>query len=459
MVFSARLEQSTCGWAFETSEGRASHSGSENRLPHPRSTSELCRKKVFHPVQAFSFKKTCYGVYLLLWVLASGLHHASAALNSCSRDTGTGGAFLSAGDSQQVSIPTVQVQTDIPSLYKILDGFFPVGAAIWKGDITGPHSELLRKHFNSITTENAMKMGVLQPSEGTFDFTTADELVRFARANLMLVRGHTLVWHKQNPPWVFKDSGGNALRPTRENRALLLGRLEKHIRAVVSHYKGEVYAWDVVNEAVDPEQPDGFRRSPWLEIIGPEYIETAFRIAHEASPGAKLYINEYDTTNQAKRAFLLKLVRDLKRRGVPIDGVGHQMHNRVDYPSTAAITETLEMFSELGVGNQITELDISVYRNSTDSYPAVPEGVIFEQGYRYRELFQTLRRLKGKVSSVTFWGFADDHTWLKSFPIVRRDLPLLFDEQLQAKPAYWGIVDPSRLPTAAGVRQRNGAAR
>lgn len=293
-----------------------------------------------------------------------------------------------------------------------------------------------------------MKMGALQPTEGNFNFANADALVSFAKANHMLVRGHTLVWHKQIPPWLFKDSSDNDVRPTPENKALLLQRLESHIRAVASHYRDDVYAWDVVNEVIDPGQPDGFRRTPWFQITGTDYIERAFRIAHEVAPNAKLYINDYDTTNPAKRAYLYNLVRDLKRRGVPINGVGHQMHNRIDYPSADAILETIEMFSELGVDNQITELDMSLYPNSSASYSTVPEDVLIKQGYRYRDFFQVLRQLKGKISSVTFWGLADDHTWLKTFPIVRRDLPLLFDEQLQAKPAYWGIVDPSRLPKA-----------
>ena len=387
-------------------------------------------------------------VRLVVSVLALGLPHSPETLRSRPVFAATERFSFQVNGSQQTASPPLRIQTDIPSLYKTFADYFPVGAAIWRGDITGPHSELLTKHFNSITTENAMKMGSLQPTEGNFNFANADALVSFAKANHMLVRGHTLVWHKQIPPWLFKDSSDNDVRPTPENKALLLQRLESHIRAVASHYRDDVYAWDVVNEVIDPGQPDGFRRTPWFQITGTDYIERAFRIAHEVAPNAKLYINDYDTTNPAKRAYLYNLVRDLKRRGVPINGVGHQMHNRIDYPSADAILETIEMFSELGVDNQITELDMSLYPNSSASYSTVPEDVLIKQGYRYRDFFQVLRQLKGKISSVTFWGLADDHTWLKTFPIVRRDLPLLFDEQLQAKPAYWGIVDPSRLPKA-----------
>src|SRR5262249_8013227 len=164
-----------------------------------------------------------------------------------------------------------------------------------------------------------MKWSALQPTEGTFTFATADAEVSLAKANNMLVRGHTLIWHNQNPAWLFNDANGNPMTPTPENKALLLQRMDAHIRAFMTHFGSAVNTWDVVNEAIDPSQADGYRRSPWFDIIGPEYIETAFRIARDAAPNAKLYINDFDTTNSTKRAFLLALIQDFKNRGVPID--------------------------------------------------------------------------------------------------------------------------------------------
>ena len=340
----------------------------------------------------------------------------------------------------------LSIQRDIPSIHETLSQYFSVGAAIALPDITGVHSELLKKHFNSVTAENAMKWGSLEPAEGKIDCSIADALVGFAVANHFRVRGHTLVWHKQIPAWVFKDANGKDLLPTPENKTLLLRRLDRHIREVVSHFNEQVYAWDVVNEVIDPNQPDGFRRSPWFQITGTDYIDEAFRVAHEVAPSAKLFINDYDTTNPKKRAFLYKLVRDLQSRGVPINGIGHQMHSNIATPSAEALVETVNGFSALGLDNQITELDISVYTDAKSRYLDIADELLIRQGYRYRDLFQAFRELKGKISSVTFWGMADDHTWLKHFPITRRDLPLPFDEQLQAKYAYWGIVDPSKLP-------------
>src|SRR5260370_16218246 len=297
-----------------------------------------------------------------------------------------------------------------------------------------------------------MKWKSIEPAEGAFDFAAADALVAFAKANHMRIRGHTLLWHEQNPAWLFKDSSGRDMTTTAENKALLLKRLENHIRAVVSHYKDDVYPWDVVNEVIDPKEPDGFRRTLWFQITGTDYIDTAFRTAHKIAPNAKLYINDYDTTDPAKRRFLYNLVRDLKSRGVPINGVGHHMHSNIGYPSADAIVETVNMFSGFGLDNQITELDISVYRDSTTRYEDVPEEILVQQGYRYRDLFQAFRKLKGKISAVTFCGMPSVHTCLNKFPIQHHDHPLLFHAQLQATPAYWGVVEPSRLPAPAGSK-------
>lgn len=381
------------------------------------------------------------------WAPLTAVYDVSVANTSLSLyvESSTGTASFYIDDVQITYMPPPKIQTDIPSVYETLSELFPVGAAIFQGNLTGPHAELLAKHFNSITSENDMKWDALQPTEGSFTFSRADAQVAFAKAHNMQVRGHTLVWHSQVPAWVFQVNG-QPMTPTPENKALLLQRLENHIRAVVGRYKDDVYAWDVVNEVIDEGQPDGFRRSLWYQITGTEYIERAFRVAHEVDPDAKLYINDFRSTVPRKRDFLINLARDLRSRGVPIDGIGHQLHSNIVTPSVSEIITAINMVAEAGFDNQITELDMSVYTNSTQIYTEVPPEVLLQQGYRYRDFFQAFRQLKGKISSVTFWGLADDHTWLKSFPITRLDLPLLFDESLQAKPAYWGVVDPSRLP-------------
>jgi endo-1,4-beta-xylanase len=367
-------------------------------------------------------------------------------------DGGTSSFYID--DFELALIPPLTIETEIPSVYQSLVAHFPVGAAIQAGAVPGnAHSQLLTKHFNSVTAENDMKWGPIHPTEATYNYGPADALVNFATANGMQVRGHALVWHEQNPNWLFLDANGNLMTPTPQNKAILLQRLETHIRAVVTHFGSAVNAWDVVNEIIDPNQSDGFRRSMWFQICGTDYIDRAFQVAREVAPNARLYINDFDTTNPTKRAFLLNLVRNLKSRGIPVDGVGHQMHCNIDGPSASAVFDTINMFSAIpGVDNQITEMDVSVYNNGTQRYDVVPSPVLRRQGYRYRDYFNVFRQLQGKISSVTLWGLADDSTWLSNFPIARLEAPLLFDTQLKAKHAYWGIIDPSRLNVSVSGR-------
>jgi endo-1,4-beta-xylanase len=339
------------------------------------------------------------------------------------------------------------VQTDIPSVYETLSPYFVVGAAIEPDQLDQEqHNILLTRHFNSITAENAMKPGSIQPSEGEFRWTGPDKLVQYARDNDMAIHGHTLVWHQQAAEWMFEDSEGNPLAATPENKELVLQRLETHIRAVVGRYKDDVQVWDVVNEVIDPGNSDCMRRSRWYELTGTDYIVTAFRVADEVAPDAVLLINDYSTTEPQKRTCLYDVVSDLQAQGVPIDGVGHQMHISIASPSAEVIEETILMFAELGVEQHITELDMSIYANDIDSYTTVPDEILVRQGKRYKAVFDAFKRQADHIQSVTFWGLADDHTWLKTFPVARINLPLLFDERLQAKPAYWGVVDPTKLP-------------
>ncbi|MEJ5309790.1 MAG: endo-1,4-beta-xylanase [Anaerolineae bacterium] len=342
------------------------------------------------------------------------------------------------------------IQDDIPSVYQFHASDFLVGAAIEPSQLASErHVELFLKHFNSLTAENAMKPGPIQPEEGVFNWTGADALANFARENSVAIHGHTLVWHSQAAEWMFEDANGDPLEATPENKQLVLDRLEDHIVAVVNRYKDVVNVWDVVNEVIDPAQPDCLRRSRWYELTGSDYISTAFTIAHREAPTATLILNDYGETSPPKRQCMYNVVKGLQDQGVPIDGIGMQMHINILNPSVAAIEETIEMFGELGEVH-ITELDMSIYANDTDSYTTVPEEVLIKQGYRYKEIFEALRRQgqagTGKLHSVTFWGLADDHTWLSTFPTTRINLPLLFDEDLQAKWAYWGIIDPSQLP-------------
>ncbi|MGB2572278.1 endo-1,4-beta-xylanase [Micromonospora citrea] len=381
------------------------------------------------------------------WVALTGTYTLAHDVDALSAyvETADGTAALHIDDFTLSYVPAKPVQTDIPALREVLADDFPIGAAIGMPQIIGNHATLLRRHFASVTPGNALKWDATEPVEGQFRFADADALVGFAADNGMAVRGHTLLWHQQTPAWVFTDATGAPMTPTAANKELVLSRLEGHIRTVVGRYGDTIDTWDVANEVIDESQADGLRRSRWYELTGLDYLRTAFRVAREVAPTAKLYVNDYNTNVPAKRDKLYALVAQLRAEGVPVDGVGHQMHVNVAWPSIAETEAMLRTFVPLGVEQQITEMDVSIYTDDSQSYPSPPAELLRTQALRYRDLFALYRRYADEITSVTLWGLADDDTWLDSFPVARKDAPLLFDTELQAKPAYWGVVDPSRI--------------
>ena len=265
----------------------------------------------------------------------------------------------------------------------------------------------------------------------------------------MKVRGQNLVWATgaQTPTYATGDGTSSAA-----NQAVVTANIQEHIQSEVQHFGAEVYAWDVVNEPLDPTQSDCLEHGPFYQVLGPSYIDVAFNAAKQyAPPGTKLFINDYSTTDPNRLACLVKVLRELRDRGVPVDAIGHEMHNQINYPSVESMVQAVETvhdhFPE--IEQQVTELDMSVYNagDTTSNYGnTIPPSVLAEQGWLYKNYFDAFRRLRGKLSAVTFWGMADDDTWLDGFPVTRTDYPLPFDMNLQAKPAYWGIVDPKQLP-------------
>lgn len=314
-------------------------------------------------------------------------------------------------------------------LAKTFEKRFPVGAAVEPMQLGTRAGHLLAWHFNSVTAENAMKPANLQPVEGRFEFRGADAIVDFASRRGMRVRGHTLLWHEETPEWFWRGTDGQAAP-----REVVLARLRAHIIAVMSRYRGRVYAWDVVNEVVHPVGPGCLRDTRWLQVVGPDYIEHAFRYAHEADPGARLFVNDFETTDPAKRLCLLDLMRDLRARGVPVHGMGHQLHIDLDRPAVGEVDETLGFFAALGVENHVTELDMSVAASS------LPPGArLSRQAERYAALFEVFAR-RPDVTAVSFWGLSDSHTWLNAKRAAGNlDEPLLFDARQNPKPAYFAI--------------------
>jgi len=346
----------------------------------------------------------------------------------------------------------IKIQKDLKSLQDAFKGYWAVGTCVNTSNIEGEIGELVVKHFNSIVAENAMKPVYVHPAEDTYFWDDSDKIVAFGKKNNLVMRYHTLQWHEQCPNWFFLDKNGKEMvdekNPAKreENKKILLKRLEDHVTTVVSRYKDDIRSWDVVNEVIDPGQPDGMRQSKWYLIAGKDFIETAFRAARAAGgPRAKLYINDFNTHDPAKRDALFAFVKEMKAKGVPIDGVGHQMHVRINTP-IKQISDSIKLFGSVGLDNLVTELDMGIYADDITSYASVPEDTLITQGYRYKELFDAFRALNKELSIVIFWGISDGTSWLQNRPVNRVDAPLLFDNQLQAKHAYWGIVDPSKLP-------------
>jgi endo-1,4-beta-xylanase len=316
--------------------------------------------------------------------------------------------------------------------------YFPIGVAVAPSSLSGPQSELILKNFGSLTAENVMKPALIHPAENTYFWDNADKISDYALANGMKMRGHTLVWHKQTASWMFKDASGNTV-----SKEVLLARLKDHITSVVSRYKGKVYAWDVVNEALDDDDSKFYRETDWYKICGDEYISKAFQWAHEADPDALLFYNDYNTEFAGKRDKVYRLVKQLLDSGVPIDGIGLQGHWNIINPGEKELRDAIEKYSSLGLKIQITELDVSVYAaNEKD-----PADNIFtaereqKQLNKYKMVFRVFRDYKNVISGVTFWNVSDKSSWLDNFPVIgRKNYPLLFDQNLKPKKAYWEVV-------------------
>lgn len=373
---------------------------------------------------------------------------AALALGGC-------GGGRSASISPPVSVPPPPAPLPTPTAYTPATGAFRdrfrnqfvVGAAITPAQIADGQADadILKDQFNAITAENVMKPEALAPTENTYTFEAADSLLTFADANNITLRGHTLLWHRATPDYFFQGT-----------RDEIKARLEKYVTDVVTHFKGRVYAWDVVNEVVSDNNgaTAPYRNSNWYQAAGgPEYIDWAFEAARKADPGALLFINDYNTELSGKRARLLHVVKDLQDRGIPIDGVGHQMHIQAATPAAdvlAAIDDVDNQF--MGLVNHVTELDISIYNDpgscfesqtncAADYGNTVPQTVIDDQARKYRELYNGFAA-RPSVTSVTTWGISDAQSWLNGYPVNRTNAPLLFDRNRAAKIAFRAIVEP-----------------
>ena len=355
-----------------------------------------------------------------------------------------------------------QVQSDYVPLKELFKKDFLIGVAVNSRSITGDAGKFVTENFNTMTCENEMKpqsllyfprqspMGApqapikLDTINGlVFNWAAADRIVAFAKANNMMMRGHTLVWYQQTPAAFFTNAEGKDL-----TKDQLYARLRVYMTAVMTHFKDAVFCWDVVNEAISDNEGEIYRtNSPWYRICGKDYVGTAFRIARSVNPNVKLVYNDYNLVNPAKLERACTMLKELLDAGVPIDAVGLQGHWSNDI--TAEMLQTLiDRITALGVKIQITELDVTTYTSyhgdgakhqvqETQPYTKQVEDNLSDS---YKRFFEVLHKNAGKITSVTFWGLDDGRTWLSGFPVRgRTDYPLLFDKELKPKKAYYSV--------------------
>ena len=337
---------------------------------------------------------------------------------------------------------------------------FLVGTAISNDTLANDNQHLktlIARDFNAITAENCMKSALVQPRQGQWDWGLADRFVNFGTQHDMHIVGHALVWHSQVPDDFFVHTDGSPI-----DRDELIQRMETHIRTLMGRYKGKIQTWDVVNEAIDEDK--GWRKSAWFNTMGnADYVEHAFRLAHELDPSAHLIYNDYNMHNPGKRAFLVDVLKDYKRRGVPIHGVGLQSHVGLDYPDLQEFEASIEAYAAQGMRIHCTELEVDVlpvaweftgaeistdfeYSDQLNPYAdALPTDIQERLTERYVQLFRLFLKHRDKIDRVTFWGTHDGESWKNDFPVRgRSNYPLLFDRELQPKPAYFALMDLKR---------------
>ncbi len=304
-------------------------------------------------------------------------------------------------------------------------GYFKIGAAVSRRMIK-THEELITTHFNSITCGNEMKPASLYNQDKEPDFTGADEVHAFAVKNNIEMRGHTLIWHNQTPEWIMSA----------EN-------IEAHMKLVSEKYDKNLYAWDVVNEAIDDKHDLFLRQTKWLENLGENYLTDVFKMAGKYFSGKDLYYNDYNDATPNKREKMIKLIKQLKENGAPVNGLGLQAHYNIYTPTIDEIKASIELYAGLGVKLSVTEMDVSVFRfEDHSSLPAPTAELIEKQAEYYRQCFKIYREYKDHIDSVTLWGVADDATWLDHFPARgRKNWPLLFDAEHKPKEAFWRVID------------------
>ncbi|MDN3655164.1 endo-1,4-beta-xylanase [Ferruginibacter paludis] len=377
------------------------------------------------------------------------------------------GTFFLNGCSNTKKVTAFTMATrNLKDVYKEA---FLMGVAVNGPIVSGADKvsqDIVVKHFNSITLENAMKAALINPQPNVFNFAPADSFVAFGEQHNMFIIGHTLVWHNQVPAWFFTNAGGKP-----NSREEQLEQLRNHIKMVAGRYAGKVHAWDVVNEVIDND--GSYRSTAWVNAIGngDTLVKYAFKFAAEFAPGTELYYNDFNAWRPSKRDGIVRMVKMLQKEGIRIDGVGMQGHWGLNYPKTSYIEAAIDAYAACGIKVMITELDVDVlpltkegqiigqgmadkqfqleeFKTFLDPYTnGLPDSIQSILAKRYAELFGIFYKRRDKIARVTLWGVHDGMNWKNDYPIPSRtNYPSLWDRNRQPKPAFTAVLGvPGRL--------------
>lgn len=350
----------------------------------------------------------------------------------------------------QAPTPTPTPRPDISgvSLKEIYKDDFMLGTIYTRMIDYGKDNELVKQHFNVITPENLMKPESMQRPQGTFRYDEANHMMQIAERDGFTVIGHTLAWHSQSGDFLgIKNPDGTPV-----NRDQAIEQLKTHIYNVAGQYKGKIYSWDVLNEAIadgaklpaDGDWTKCLRDSQWTRSIGPDFVAMAFRFAHEAAPDALLYYNDYNMNDNNKAEIAAAMISDLRSQGVPIHGIGMQAHYNIN-TSMGSVRNSLKRFSAIeGLRISITELDVVV----PNANGILSSGNEKKQALTYAKLFKLFKEYADVIERVTLWGYRDDTSWRAE------NCPLIFDSSLNPKEAFYAIMDPDAYIAASESEEK-----
>lgn len=359
-----------------------------------------------------------------------------------------GAALIGAAHAQTTdALKSSNAPAAVVGLKDAYANMFLIGTATDLRGYSDAERANIKAHYNIITPENSMKPQPTHPSEMTYTFETPDAMVKWAGENNIKVWGHTLLWHAQTPQWFFNQATNSQPAP----REVVLERLKTHIMTVAGHYKGKVLGWDVANESIADGgngETENLRKFSWYKAVGPDVLTFAFKWAHEADPGAQLYYNDYNieqgaSRNRGKHASSMLLLKRLIAEGAPIHGVGIQGHWHLD-TNLADVEKAIENYASLGLKVSITELDVTAFGDNSGAFPSGAEAgamttdAFQKQADKYKKLFEIFKKHEKTIDRVTLWGISDRRSWRS------RQKPLIFDAQLQPKPALQAILDVAK---------------